>query len=116
MRSLNAEYRGIKKATDVLSFPQYGAEELRRRKKSLKTSGLQDAGASELNLGDIVICIPKALQQARRFGVGFYDELLRLLIHGLLHLAGYDHEINGYRKRKMEGKERELLNAVKRVD
>jgi probable rRNA maturation factor len=40
---------------------------------------------------------------------------LRLLIHGLLHLIGYDHEINLYQRKKMEKKERELLDAIKKV-
>ncbi|MEC4676343.1 MAG: rRNA maturation RNase YbeY [Nitrospirota bacterium] len=97
MKLLNAQYRGIQKVTDVLSFPM-----------------LDEMFQSDLNiLGDIVICIPRALKQAEDYGTTFHDELLRLLIHGLLHLLGYDHEINSYRKRKMEKKERELLDAVK---
>ncbi len=97
MKLLNAQYRGIQKVTDVLSFPM-----------------LDKMFQGDLNiLGDIVICIPQALRQAEDYGTTFHDELLRLLIHGLLHLLGYDHEINSYRKRKMEKKERELLDAVK---
>lgn len=97
MKLLNAQYRGIQKVTDVLSFPM-----------------LDEMFQSDLNiLGDIVICIPQALRQAEDYGTTFHDELLRLLVHGLLHLLGYDHEISSYRKRKMEKKERELLDAVK---
>jgi probable rRNA maturation factor len=66
-------------------------------------------------LGDIVISVPRALQQAEEYGVPFYDELLRLLVHGLLHLIGYDHEINAYQKKKMGEKERELFDAIKKV-
>ncbi len=96
MRDLNARYRGMVKSTDVLSFP------------------LSEAGpaACRALLGDIVICVPKAESQSREYGVTLYDELLRLLVHGLLHLLGYDHERGAYRKRKMEKKERELLNAL----
>jgi probable rRNA maturation factor len=63
-------------------------------------------------LGDIVISVPKALKQAVEFESTFHQELLRLLIHGLLHLIGYDHEINAYQKKKMGNKEREVLNAI----
>jgi len=97
MRGLNALYRGIDRPTDVLSFPMHD-----------RVSAAGHAGP----LGDIVICIPRAAGQAKEYGVGLYDELLRLLLHGLLHLLGYDHEKNAYEKRKMEKKEGELLNAL----
>lgn len=48
--------------------------------------------ASDQILGDVVISFDSAKRQAKQFGVNFYQEILRLLIHGLLHLAGYDHE------------------------
>jgi probable rRNA maturation factor len=99
MRALNAHYRGMARPTDVLSFPMSEGD-------SLVPGGL---------LGDIVICVPKALSQSQEYGVSFYDELLRLLVHGLLHLLGYDHERGSYQKRKMERKERELLDALKAV-
>ena len=102
MKLLNTHYRGIKKDTDVLSFP---------------LMDIQQQQMPIINgpyvLGDIVISVPKAMSQAKEFKVGFYDELLRLLVHGLLHLTGYDHEINAYQKKKMEKKEMELFNAVK---
>jgi probable rRNA maturation factor len=97
MKSLNSRYRGINKVTDVLSFP-------------MTDKGPVPAGGL---LGDIVICVPRSISQADDFGVSFYDELLRLMLHGLLHLVGYDHEKNSYQKRRMERKEEELLNAIK---
>jgi probable rRNA maturation factor len=99
MRALNAHYRGLGRPTDVLSFPMSDGD-------SAAPTGL---------LGDIVICVPRALTQSGEYGVPFYDELRRLLVHGLLHLLGYDHERGAYQKRKMEKKERELLNALKTV-
>jgi probable rRNA maturation factor len=96
MQALNSRHRGIEKATDVLSFPQ--------------SDKVSPSGPGPL--GDIVICIPIAKSQAIEYSVRFYDELLRLLIHGLLHLLGYDHETGAYQKRKMTKKERELLNAL----
>jgi len=97
MRLLNARYRGIPKDTDVLSFP-------------LRDEGMRHG---PVLLGDIVISVPKALKQSMEFKVPFYEELLRLLVHGLLHLTGYDHETGTYQKKRMEKKEMELLNALK---
>jgi probable rRNA maturation factor len=104
MRRLNARYRGVDRPTDVLSFP------------------LSDNGPAgdrhqrcdkPAPLGDIVICVPKALTQAEEYDLPFLEETRRLLVHGLLHLVGYDHESGTYQKRKMEKKERELLDAIK---
>lgn len=112
MHALNLRYRGIDKTTDVLSFPQYGGGEL---KKSLGNS-LLVAHHSSLPLGDIVISLEKARAQAKEHGLSFDEELARLLIHGLLHLFGYDHEKSAYQARKMRKMEGELLNAVKKMD
>jgi probable rRNA maturation factor len=108
MRILNLRYRVIDKTTDVLSFPQQSAETLkgRREERGLKTSGFR------LVLGDIVINLSKAKKQASEHGLTFREELRRLIIHGLLHLVGYDHEKSRYQKRKMGLKERELLLAL----
>jgi probable rRNA maturation factor len=100
MTRLNSLYRGVNRNTDVLSFP-------------LLTGPL--SGPPDM-LGDIVVCIPKTVSQSKQYNVTFYDELLRLLIHGLLHLTGYDHEKNAFQKARMEKKERELLDAVQEVD
>ena len=100
MTRLNSSYRGLNETTDVLSFPLV----------SDHASGPLDM------LGDIVICIPKTVSQSKEYNVYFYNELLRLLIHGLLHLTGYDHEKNAFQKAKMEKKERELLDAIQAVD
>ena len=107
MKLLNTLYRGIRKDTDVLSFPLMD-EQLQH---GSTINGPLINGPQVL--GDIVISVPKALAQAEEFKVSFYDELLRLLVHGLLHLTGYDHEINAYQKKKMEKKERELFDAIK---
>jgi rRNA maturation RNase YbeY len=104
MKRLNARYRGVDKSTDVLSFP-------------LSDDRLSVIGEKRSDfpfpLGDIVICVPKALLQAKEYCISFHEETQRLLVHGLLHLAGYDHEVNAYQKRKMVKKERELLDALK---
>lgn len=77
VRSLNSEYRNKDQSTDVLSFSQLEGE------NKLLTSPL---------LGDIVISVQTAVRQARERALAIEEELLRLIIHGLLHLAGYEHE------------------------
>lgn len=100
MRRLNCQYRSLDKTTDVLSFP-------------LCEPALPRDGDA---LGDIVISIPRAAIQAETYEVTFREELLRLLLHGLLHLIGYDHEKNAYQKLRMQRKEKELIDALTPVD
>lgn len=101
IRELNREYRNIEKETDVLSFPLYESEDL-----VLLRQGEQ--GAKILLLGDIVISLEKAQEQATEFGHSFQRELLYLFVHGLLHLFGYDH-LDEDEKREMRSREEEIL-------
>jgi len=101
MKQLNTQYRDIRRTTDVLSF---------------ESSIPFTPDDADNVLGDIVISVPKAEAQAKEYGSGFYDEITRLLIHGTLHLLGYDHEQTAYKARKMRKKEEELIDAVKKVD
>ena len=104
MSELNAVYRGIDRSTDVLAFPQIS-----------ETSDFS-ALTSDFLLGDIVISVPRAESQAIMYGWGFHDEVTRLLIHGTLHLLGYDHEKTVYKAGKMRKKETEIFNAIKKMD
>ncbi|MDP2158177.1 MAG: rRNA maturation RNase YbeY [Nitrospirota bacterium] len=110
MKTLNSQYRGIPKETDVLSFPMENVQSFLP-----DSSRLTPHSSRSLVLGDIVISIPKTIEQARAYSAPFYEELLRLLIHGLLHLLGYDHEKSRYQKVRMESKEKEILHAVTRL-
>lgn len=115
---LNLQYRGMDKTTDVLSFPQLSVEELRSKspknnyKSSVRRTLELQASDYSLPLGDIVINLHRAQRQAEENGVSFNEELKRLLIHGLLHLIGHDHEKNRYAERKMQGKAEELYKAL----
>ena len=80
IRELNRQFRGIDKATDVLSFP---AEE-------------------ELNLGDVAVSVETATVQAKENGLSFEGELAQLILHGLLHLCGYDHETDNGEMNRVE--------------
>ncbi len=96
MRSLNRRYRRKDKTTDVLSFP------------------LRDDQFTHIQpalLGDIVISVPAARRQAAEAGHSFLREIDILLIHGLLHLLGYDHEKNEGEARRMKRKEIRLLGT-----
>ena len=98
IHTLNLSYRGKDKPTDVLSFPQ--EEEW--------TDGLHSP-----SLGDLVISTQTARRQAKQFGVSYRKEVLRLLIHGLLHLAGYDHEnVPPKEAQQMRRTERRILASL----
>lgn len=103
MQRLNLLYRGKDKTTDVLSFPQLSLE----TQKDIK-----NYQCSEILLGDIIINIHQAKRQADEQGIPLHREVSWLLIHGLLHLLGYDHEINRYQARKMKRLESEILEEI----
>jgi len=98
----NRLYRGKIGATDVLSFPAEAARRPRRR-KSARPSGNRLADRNYL--GDIAIAPAVARRNAHRFGRTFEQEMRILVLHGMLHLMGYDHETDGgqmdRRERKM---------------
>lgn len=87
MRLANRQFRGKNVTTDVLSFPG------------------EDAGGEENYLGDILISVPTARRQAAAAGHGVDRELKTLLLHGILHCLGYDHETD---EGEMETLERRL--------
>lgn len=103
MRELNLKHRGKNKITDVISFPQITETEY------MSVSAEQ----IPLFLGDIAINLHQAKRQAIQNNSTFYDEVARLLIHGLLHLTGYDHEKNAYQVKKMATLEAKLLEMIK---
>ncbi len=105
MRKLNETYRGMKRTTDVLSFPQNGSKLMNLNTAIAKTN------PKNLILGDIVISIDTAKKHARFYGSDLEKEILRLIVHGTLHLLGYDH------KKKndaiiMRKKEKKLLSFM----
>jgi probable rRNA maturation factor len=80
MRELNRRWRGKRGTTDVLSFPSE-QDEFER--------------AAGLTLGDVVVSVEQAARQAAEHGLGFDGEVEQLILHGLLHLCGFDHESDG---------------------
>ncbi len=85
MAALNARYRRKRGPTDVLAFPD----------------GESD-GTGRVHLGDLLICAAVVARNGRERGHGFAGEFYRVLLHGLLHLAGYDHETDQGRMARRE--------------
>ncbi len=103
MRSLNRGWRGKDKATDVLSFGNEGKNV--KLKFVIPTDGT-------INLGQIFICAFVAARQARQYGASNQEEIARLLVHGILHLAGYDHEKNAKEDKKMMELQEKILREI----
>ncbi len=100
MARWNRAYRGKNRATDVLSFPVDAMWRLRRN-GNRRTRGRADYSAGEY-LGDIAIAPAVARENARRFGRSFDEEMRILILHGVLHLMGYDHETDSGRMERFE--------------
>jgi|SRR5262245_7073162 len=96
MRRLNLDYRGIDRPTDVLSFAYH-------------EDGEEAACDETRHIGDVVISVETAYAQARELGLSFEREIERLVIHGALHLAGYDHETDNGEMNRLERKLRKEL-------
>ena len=109
IRELNAEWRGKDKATDVLSFPIHEAYDLG---KEHYLSEEMEAGSIPPLLGDIVISTETCVRQAKEWGHTPCDEAIRLCLHGLLHLCGYDHEEEDDAV-EMKAREDELLQLFR---
>ncbi len=88
IRELNKSFRGKNSTTDVLSFP-FEAEEF---EKLSEPSALADGYFGADNLGDIIISLEQAERQAIENNLDFEIEIKQLILHGVLHLCGYDHE------------------------
>jgi rRNA maturation RNase YbeY len=112
MQSLNRQYRGINQPTDVLAFSMRENKESAGRKN--RTTGIGRLDTGHDLLGDVVISVPTAKKQALQQGHSLQQEMTVLMIHGLLHLLGYDHERSMADARVMKRKEKKLLQVVSR--
>lgn len=93
---LNRDYRGKEGPTNVLSFPMREG----------------DFGGMTPMLGDVVISVDTALREADEAGITLDERFSQLLIHGILHLVGYDHERSESEALRMEEKSLELLRLI----
>ncbi len=101
IRKLNAQFRDIDRETDVLSFP-------------LGENGEYDIDPKNgaCQLGDIVISVEKAKQQAEEYGHSFKREIAFLTVHSMLHLLGYDHVNSKEEEDDMFKRQREVLEEM----
>ena len=105
IRRVNREFRGVDRATDVLSFPlneltpgAFDAEECER-----------DPETGAVMLGDMMISVPRCEEQGEDFGHGYEREIMYLTVHSVLHLLGYDHVDEGEMKKQMREREKEIM-------
>ena len=103
VRALNAAYRGNDKPTNVLSFPMVEPELLAQIARS---------GGGELLLGDIVLAQGACAREAEEKGISIEAHATHLVVHGMLHLLGYDHETGEEDAEEMERVERAALAGL----
>ena len=99
IQTINREYRGLDSITDVISFALEDNEVVDKTKERV--------------LGDIYICIPRMIEQAKSYGHSEKRELAFLAVHGLLHLLGYDHTKSKSDEKIMFSLQEEILNEEK---
>jgi probable rRNA maturation factor len=99
VQALNREYRDTDAPTDVLSFAQTEGEAFARSEEASP------------HLGDVIISIDTARRQAAEYGLSLQDEVSHLLVHGVLHLLGYDH-IAAEEERVMREREEAVLGSA----
>lgn len=104
MRWLNHVWRGKNRVTDVLSFE---SGEFGRQKK-----GFIHAPAKSFHLGDILISYPVAKKEAKEDGLSIEKEMAILLIHGILHLSGYNHEKSKKEEEKMFALQEKIIAKI----
>jgi probable rRNA maturation factor len=105
IRRVNREFRGMDRATDVLSFPfnelvpgAFDAQDCER-----------DPESGKILLGDMMISLERCAAQGEEFGHGFEREIAYLSVHSALHLLGYDHMDEGTMKKQMRAREKEIM-------
>lgn len=103
IRELNKKFREMDKPTDVLSFPLLDFD-----------GDCEEPPIDELisNLGDIVISLERAKEQAEEFGHSFAREVAFLTVHSMLHLLGYDHEKGDEEDREMRARQSEIMKIM----
>ncbi|MEG1016709.1 MAG: rRNA maturation RNase YbeY [Oscillospiraceae bacterium] len=101
IKKINSEYRAKDVETDVLSFPLFNKDEFKL-----------DEGQSSVMIGDVVISIEKAVEQANLFGHSLQREIAFLTVHSMLHLLGYHHEEGGLQEVHMREREELILKQL----
>lgn len=108
IREVNREYRNVDKVTDVLSFPNL---EIKLPFNIEDYPDDVDMSTGDLMLGEIMLCYDKAVEQSKEYGHSVERECAYLVLHGLLHLMGFDH-IEESDRVVMRGEEEKILGAM----
>ena len=103
IKELNRSFREKDTPTDVLSFPMYEKDEL--------DAILGEEGES-ITLGDVVISLERAKEQAEELGNSFLREIAFLTVHSILHLLGYDHELSPEEDERQCARQREIMESM----
>ncbi len=110
--------KGENRETEILSLAFVNKEEIRKLNKQFrKKDKATDVLSFELNdeniFGEIVICPEVVRENAKKYGVAFEKEMLKVFVHGILHLCGYDHEKSRKEEKIMDEKQEKYLSIVK---
>ena len=106
IRTINRDFRNKDKTTDVLSFPSF--ESMRKGSEDMIFPGL-------VHIGDIIISRDVAKRQAKEFNLTVEQEIIHLLVHGFLHLLGWDHEISQKEEEIMQAHEKAILDKIRKI-
>lgn len=109
--AINREFRQIDAPTDVLSFPMIDYPAPGDFSRLEDAEDIFDPQSGEALLGDIVICVPKVLEQAEKYNHSIRREYAFLIAHSMLHLMGYDHMTEPEAK-EMEERQEQILNSI----
>ena len=112
IQQLNKQYRGVDAVTDVLSFPTVDNPSRGLLDISSFSYDAVNEHTGKLNIGDVIICMERAKQQAVEYGHSLKRELCFLSLHGMLHLLGYDH-VEPQDEQQMNALQEEILNKMR---
>lgn len=101
IREINQKFRNIDRATDVLSFPLFDDDGMNAHVEEL-----------DCMLGDVVLSLERAREQADEFGHSFEREIAFLTVHSILHLLGYDHELSDEDDADMRRRQSEIVDGM----
>ncbi len=112
IKRLNNEYRNLDQVTDVLSFPSVDNPKCEAFNLSQVSQDNINPETGKLNIGDVIICLERAKEQAAEYNHSLKRELCFLALHGTLHLLGYDH-ITPEDEQQMTALQDEILNKMR---
>ena len=111
IQALNKQFRGVDSVTDVLSFPTVDNPERAILDANTFPQDAVNTKTHKLNIGDVIICMDRAKEQAVEYGHSPKRELCFLSLHGLLHLLGYDH-VEPHDEKQMNTLQQEILEEM----